>query len=237
MSQGNSLKKSEKEAIQDELASEFQPRHKYQTIQSFRPEEVKELLAQHFMKLNHDQVQQQTATRQSGSMSSEEGRRKFFLMRGGRRSGPVSGELVDGDMLVDEQGNGLRAFAALKQDTIHARTSLKVDDDQMSNSSDTSASSSSKDLSKRLSRKDTYFLSNHATSAEKDKLIADLRDQLSRERRIYAEELNRMRAKQKKLKAKMSAQQEKLDQQLMMLENRERAVQAKLISAIEHEGR
>jgi len=243
----NSLKKSEKEAIQDELAAEF-PRHKYQTIQSFRPEEVKELLAQHFMKISSDT--QQSSTR-SNSMSSEDGRRKFFHLRPARRSGPVTG--TDGDSgdgsfgsFIDDTssgsgsgtgperttsspGTGLRAFVALKQENIYARTSFKHDDDQSADH----AEAGMKDPSKRLSRKETHPLNIYGPGA--DKIIQDLKDQLSRERRINSEQLNKMRAKQKKLKVKMILQQEKLDALLLLIEAREHNVQAKLNAALENE--
>jgi len=234
----NSLKKSDKETFQDEL-SEY-PRHKYQTIQSFRPEEVKELLAQHFMKISSD-AQHQSSTR-SNSIT-EDGRRRFFHLRPGRRSGPVTGS-SDGDSgdgsFTDDlgsasapgTGSGLRAFVALKQENIHARTSFKVEHDQ---SADHAEASGAKDPSKRLSRKETHILNNYGQGGDKDKIIQELKDQLSRERRINSEHLNKMRTKQKKLKVKMILQQEKLDALLLLIEAREHNVQAKLNAALENE--
>jgi len=222
----NSLKRSDKEAIQDEL-SEY-PRHKYQTIQSFRPEEVKELLAQHFMKINSD-----TQTNRSSPIISEDGKRRFFHLKPARRSGSLSGDgdLSDSSSLSGEDsGNNLRAFVSMKQD--HQRASLKEDE---ISSPGTEGSSGSRDPSLRLSRKDTYLLSNYGVSSEKDKAIADLKEQLSRERRINSDQLNKMRAKQKKLKAKMVLQQEKLDALILVIEGREHNVQAKLMAALENE--
>jgi len=196
--------------------------YKYQTIQSFRPDEVKELLTQHFARIRQE-TQGDQSTKQGGLFLSEDGRRRFSLVRSNFRNVRRSVKTNSPETQKRDQ----------ERDRVSFKEDVKVTGREKSDSvcsRDKSDSVGSRDESQvsgdERSPRDIDELSQVAHELEeKDKLIAQLKEQLTRERAIFTDELNRLREKQKRFKMKMQKQQEKLDSLLVLVETRERAVQ------------
>jgi len=192
--------------------------YKYQTIQSFRPDEVKELLNQHFARIRQETTGGDNSIKHGAhpGVFSEDGRRRFSLVRSNFRNARRSVKLNDSPETRTRDRVGskddLKAVGREKSDSTGSREDIQIL--QMGSGND----------SPRVAG-DFEEISLAQELEEKDKVIAELKEQLERERVIFSDELNRLREKQKRFKLKMLKQQEKLDSLLVLVETRERAIQ------------
>jgi len=196
--------------ISPESITEHESLYKYQTIQSFRPDEVKELLTQHFARIrqetthphetskpdNSDRDHTKTSNTPAGGGTalspqslSEDGKRRFSLVRSNLRYARKS---------VKMSNSNNSSTDSVKSDDVNTKY-LERHDSSGTGGGDSPILHQSGDDPSDPSSHRGKFMDIAQELDEKDRMISQLREQLSRERLIHSEELNRMREKQKKI--------------------------------------
>jgi hypothetical protein len=178
--------------------------HKYQTIQSFRPEEVKELLQQHFL---------DPAANGRTSAPNEEGVRRFSLVKNNFKVRRAIRNSKDAAMLRGMVDEGTTTSSSAPTEPNHfAKLDTAPDE----------------------AHRHPLMMDQEEVELDAAHEIARLRAQLVHERTIYTREMARMRAQVRAFEAHLAQTVARMGSLLEMVDAREKAVQDLLLKNIDN---
>jgi len=225
-------KHSKKEDGRSDSVSSLPEPHRFQTIQSFSPSEVKLLLSQRFAQMSSDNLTAQGSQSAPASPVDTEGKRKFSLARSNfknRKSVHItaaSPEIFqkDADSPQPARHSEVLPFQ-LVNDSIRADMAANFHRHASLDSYNSGRTGITPEAIKSQFAQQP-LPSPRNSSVDKDELILQLKDQIYRERRIYTEHLSALHAKNEKFKAEMLELQEALEAMVTNVEAREVAMLA-----------